>query len=376
MTQHAIIRLWVPPLLSCAIATAHAETRGYVISSFTTATHSVNFEESCPENRNGGGAEWMVRDLISIGIPAPRARRIAEGVDDDDGEVRRRLNLRASVNGEPASIYNYPDAVPDPNIETVSGKYAYGFDLGGPVQNKFIDPETGGPVDNQLWRAIGCTASFRAIPPATPFPEDVSWNAMVETSPGWAITISGEDLTRDGPVTVVLDRLTKHPERDAEGNVMSKATYVLDGAGTSRNVLEGELKGGLITIQPKDIFLESEMPFYPEIALRNGHLRIQLQDDGTLLSYWGGYMNWKIFAYMITSRPGHGGDSLGIYHAVKKLADASPDATGQNQEISSAWRVTAVPAYIATPEGKIVAQAVQPQMTALATTAAAQGDAQ
>jgi hypothetical protein len=318
----------------------------------------------------------MVRDLISIGIPAQRARRIAEGVDDDDGEVRRRLNLRASVNGEPASIYNYPDAVPDPNIETVSGKYAYGFDLGGPAQNKFIDPETGGPVDNQLWRAIGCTASFRAIPPATPFPEDVSWNAMVETSPGWAITISGEDLTRDGPVTVVLDRLTKHPERDAEGNVMSKATYVLDGAGTSRNVLEGELKGGLITIQPKDIFLESEMPFYPEIALRNGHLRIQLQDDGTLLSYWGGYMNWKIFAYMITSRPGHGGDSLGIYHAVKKLADASPDATGQNQEISSAWRVTAVPAYIATPEGKIVAQAVQPQMTALATTAAAQGEAQ
>jgi hypothetical protein len=90
-------------------------------------------------------------------------------------------------------------------------------------------------------------------------------------------------------------------------------------------------------------------------------MRMKLLGNGQLLGYWGGYFNRLRYSYMITSRPGHGGDSIGIYHAVKKMADASPDPkTGQNEEISSTWRVEAVPAYLANVDGKIIANAFAP----------------
>ena len=182
-------------LAIAGVAPAHAETRGYVISWFGTATHVTDFKNSCPRNKNGGGAEWMIRDLISIGYTPAQAAKLAEG-GEVAGPLRDKLAKRAIVNGKNVSIYNYPDATPDPDIETVSGKFAIGFDLGGKNEAaKFIDPETGGKVDNQLWRAIGCTASFRAEPPAMPFPEEVSWNAMVATSPGWSMMITADDFT-------------------------------------------------------------------------------------------------------------------------------------------------------------------------------------
>lgn len=352
------------PLAALALAGAssvHAETRGYVISWFGTATHVSDFKSSCPLNRNGGGAEWQIRDLISIGYTKAQAAKLAEG-GEVSGPLRDKLATRAIVNGKHVSIYNYPDAVPDPNIETVSGKFAYGFDLGGTNEAaKFTDPETGEKVDNQLWRAIGCTASFRAEPPAMPFPEEVSWNAMVETSPAWSMMITADDFTKDGKVAITLDRVTQHLERDAAGNIMSSASYAIDPSPKSHNVLQGELRGGVITIEPADIYLQAEMPFYPEMALRNAHMRIKVKSDGQLVGYWGGYFSRQRFSYMITSRPGHGGDSLGLYHAVKKMADAKPDPrTGQNEEISSTWRMEAVPAFLTSIEGKVVANAVLP----------------
>src|SRR5690606_3457844 len=130
--------------------------------------------------------------------------------------------------GKHVNVYNYSDAVPDPNIETVTGPYAYGFDLGGDSAHKFIDPETKQKVDNQLWRAVGCTESYRAAPPQMPYPEELSWNTMTDSALAWAIQISGEDLGRDGKVTVTISRVLQHLERDASGGIVSGATYVLE----------------------------------------------------------------------------------------------------------------------------------------------------
>jgi len=48
-----------------------------------------------------------------------------------------------------------------------------------------------------------------------------------------------------------------------------------------------------------------------------------------------------------------------MYHALKKMADANPDpATGQNRDISSTFRMEAVPSYLASADGKIVAMPV------------------
>jgi len=339
-----------------------AQTYGYMISSLSTATWN-DYKTNCPQNINGFALDTRRRDLIAIGLTKEEADRLIGGANGDvenlPREISERLNMRAIVNGKPASFYNYPEAVPNPPvIESVVGPTAFGFDLDGKSSGtEFTDPDTGAKVDNQLWRAVGCTETFRATPPALPYTEEVSWALAIDTAPAWMMSITGEDLTKDGPVTVTFERATQHLERDANGAVMTHGTYVIDPLGRSRNVLKGEIKNGVLTVAPVESFyLQSQMPFYAEISMRKAQMRMQVQPDGRLLGYWGGYVDWKRFAYMLTSRPGSGADALGIYHSLKRFADASPDPkTGENTEISTTWRMEAVPAFHSTLDGKIIA---------------------
>jgi hypothetical protein len=364
------------PLLHAPAASA--ETRGYMISWFATATYNLDFKANCPEDRNGGGLKVDIRDLMEVGLTEAQAVAHINNTarDADDTDYGKQIRTRARINGQPASIYNYPEATRDPNIETSKGKFAFGFNLDGKTKDTdFVDPETGEHVDHQLWRAVGCTESFRATPPAMPYPEELSWNLMIDTMPAWALRITGDDLSKDGPVTITLDRTIQHLERDATGAVMSQATFVIDPSPRSHNVLKGEMKGGVITIVPQDIYLEAEHPYYAEIDLKKTHMRIKLKPDGKLEGYWGGYYDWQKFMYMYTSRPANGADSIGMYHAVKKMADADPDpATGQNRMISTTFRMEAVPAFHADMQGKIIASpALRPEVGVAATAPATAG---
>jgi hypothetical protein len=355
------------PLLGAALAVAlsvvarpaAAETRGYVISWFATATYIRDFKENCPEDRNKGRTELDIRRLIEIGYTREQATKIVgTGTVTLPAQYEQRIATNATeTNGRHVSIYNYPDATKDPNIETVSGRYAYGFDLGGSnPAAKFEDPETHQKVDNQLWRAVGCTESFNKVPPGKPYPEELSWNLMIDSAPAWTMQISGADLSKDGPVTVTLDRATQHLERDANGDVEADGTYIIEPHSSSHNLLHGQIKDGVLTITPANLYLQGELPFYFEIALRNAHMRIEAGPQGRLVGYWGGYLNWRNYMYMYTSRPPNGADSIGLFWAVKKMADSNPDPkTGENRDISGTFRMEALPAYLAQPDGKIVA---------------------
>jgi hypothetical protein len=349
-------------LLGLALAPqAHAaETRGYVISWFATATYTENLKEACPEGRNGGIVDMHIRDIQALGYTYAEAKAAMDSTRDPENmprELGDRNRNRAIVNGKNVSIYSYPDATPDPNIETIVGEYAYGFDLGGKNQAaKFTDPETRQKVDNQLWRAVGCEHSFKVAPPLMPYPEEVAWNIFIDSAPAWTMQITGEDLSKDGPITITLDRATQHLERDAAAYVLTGATYILEPTRRSHNVIKGEIKNGEITITPQDIYLEGEMPHYSEIDIKNTHMRFKLQPDGRLIGYWGGYIDWKRYIYMFMTRPGNDADHIGLYWALKKMADAEPDPlTGQNRLISTTFRVQAVPAFLTDINGKVLA---------------------
>jgi hypothetical protein len=353
----AVIALLMAMPLTLLSLPSRAETRGYIISWFATATFVQDFKRNCPLDKNGGGVNLAIRNLMDIGYSREDATRFANDPALQAGKnIRERITNRAIVNGQHVSVFNYPDAVPDPNIETVSGPYAYGFDLGGPAASKFEDPETHQKVDDQLWRAVGCTESFHASPPMMPYPEELSWNVMTDSAPAWALQISGADLSHDGAVTVTIDRALEHLERDASGGIKSDATYVIDPSPRSHNVLQGQIRHGMLTVAPKDVYLEAEMPYYFDIDLKRAHIRLESEASGKLLGYWGGFIDWKDFAYMYTARPANGADSIGIYHALKKMADADPDpSSGQNRMISTTYRMEAVPAFLAHEDGKVVA---------------------
>src|SRR5580692_9097013 len=52
-----------------ASAPARAETRGYIVSWFATATHAQDFKLNCPLDKNGGGLNLAIRNLMDIGYP-------------------------------------------------------------------------------------------------------------------------------------------------------------------------------------------------------------------------------------------------------------------------------------------------------------------
>ena len=311
---------------------AAAETRGYVISWFATATNVSDFAHNCPK-------------------AAADTNRF-----NNNGQTRVD---RALVNGKPVAVLDYPDALEkDPNIETVVGKYAWGFDLGGTNQAaKFEDPETHEKVDNQLWRAVGCINNFQYSPPQMPYNEGQSWNSgYADAAPAWSMQITGDDLNKDGPVTITLDRTFDHLQRDALAGIRSDVTYVINPSLRSHNELKGEIKDGVLWVKGGSIWLQGSAPYYIQVDLENTHMRMHSEPGGKIVGFWGGYTDWHKWGYMYTSRCG-AGDCLGIFRSVEKLADYAPDpATGKNQKISLTWRMEAVPAFLA-KNGQILANA-------------------
>ena len=169
--------------------------------------------------------------------------------------------------------------------------------------------------------------------------------------------ISGADLSKDGPVTITLDRTLRHLERNAQGSVRSNSTYVIDPATRSHNVLSGQIKEGLLTVKSGEIYMAADIPFYTQVEMTNTHMRMSTEPDGKVTGYWGGHTDWHAWVYLYTARPA-AADPVGFYWALQNLADADPDpVTGQNRRISTTWRMQAVPAFLAQVDGKIIANA-------------------
>ncbi len=87
-----------------------------------------------------------------------------------------------------------------------------------------------------------------------------------------------------------------------------------------------------------------------------GRGRIEGKPDGTADAVLGGYQPWMDI-YGSMALPGAGNetgnalDTATFYVMLKKHADASPDPkTGQNMEISAAYQIEAIPAYVVEAE--------------------------
>ena len=50
-------------------------------------------------------------------------------------------------------------------------------------------------------------------------------------------------------------------------------TYVIEPHSPSHNVFQGQIKDGVLTITPANLYMQGELPFYFEIALRDAQMR-------------------------------------------------------------------------------------------------------
>ncbi len=332
-----------------------AETKTFVISWFYIG--SYNEENDCKEQFPLSEV-WIRKIALEQGVPLQVVEKefLQFNPLDEKGPVPRAIIYRGRVNGKPANVYANPGSVPDPNMPLVTGRYALGFNLdgkGADDPSSFEDPYTHEKgVDNEMFRALGCIPTERATPPGRPNFPIVRWDLIRDTMPAWLISITGEDLSKDGPVTVAFDRALEHVGKDAAGEVLSDSTFRINPNPRFHHTAPGKIeKGMLTTTAPFNLTLLSNQFFMPELHFRQALLRLKLEAEGASKGILGGYLPWRD-VYWPFPMVGFQGESMvgydvaGIYHALKKLADAEPDPkTGQNNTISTGWWVEAVPAF-------------------------------
>jgi hypothetical protein len=338
-------------------APASAETRSYVLEWFSQASYSQDGD--CPGGVNPPTREQYVKNLADLGVPpAEREKLLASYNNGDEFELREFMRMRGRIDGKPVNSFAHPWTAVDPKLTAVAGKFAYGFNLDGKTTAlSFEDPQTKEQgVDNQLFRALGCIEQFRGTFDFRPTFWDFIWNSMKETSPAWLMSVTGDNLDSDGPVTITFDRAMEHLMFSASGEATADVTYRADPDPRSHHSFEGEIKDGVLRItKPGFLRLLQDSLSFPEFVLEQANLRMTIKPDGSLDGFIGGYQPWREVYYGIAQ----GGlayegmivnDIVGIYYLLRKHADAFPDEKGENRSISTAYHIEAVPAFVVGPD--------------------------
>jgi hypothetical protein len=367
MTARELVRYITLALLGLAQSliagtSTATETRGYAISVFHVATYAN--EGNCPRGGNGTVADITRRNLTRMGYDKANVDKImVDGVDLTDKKVE--VGKRGHLNGTQVDVDNFPTSEPDPNVETVQGHVAYGFNLdgkGGP--DSFEDPETHEKgINNQLWRAVGCYKIYDIRLPVHPFYEAITWDTQMDAMPAWIFSISGENLNADGDVTVTFDRAYNHLIRDVHGGAMEGVTFTIDSNPRSHSTFHGRIRDHVLTIDPGQFSMTGESPIQQIVRFTHTQLRLKMNPNGSLSGLIGGYQPWMDFYYWaaIAGETDSQMDLPGLYYSLRRFADGDPDPnTGKDTSISAAYWMEAVPAYLATGNGTLTASAFLP----------------
>lgn len=348
---------------------AAAETRSFVIGWFIEDAYATTPEADCPKGLNKNVQFTYPIYLKELGKTDKEVEAMMEDWVNGGplrGEVGEMMAMRGRLNGQPVNAYANPQTVKDPMLHWGEGKMAYGFNLdglGADSPNSFTNPETGEKgVNNQLWRAFTCKEGFRGTRKARAAGWEWLWTQLRASQPAWLITIEGDDLSKDGPVTVTFDRALEAVRARVDETARHNATYRIDPDPRSHNVYKAQLKDGVVWVDDpsnKELHLIWNPLAMPELHMHHVKMRLQLNKDGTLEGTIGGYQPWTPIYFMLVTQGQGGetdivGDFPGSFYLLKKLADADPDpVTGQNMSISSAFRIEAVPAFAVSVENDL-----------------------
>jgi hypothetical protein len=288
-------------------------------------------------------------------------------------EPYRLLAPALHYRGYAAGIDTYinPFAAPDPGLPAVTGKIAEGFDLdGNPGTGSFRTADGTRGIDNNLYRALGCLMAFRG--PNGQGALSIRANARLQAGLfTMLIRLSGTaSPLRDDAVTVEVGASPDPLERNNAGTPLSDYSYRL-ARGAQYTKLSGRIRDGVLTTAPvADLqvpdFAWSESNRGAAHFLR-GRLSLRIAADGSATALMGGYRDWRdLYARMafnvavegpFVEIPYHE-NLIALYYALARNADAMPGPRGRNSAISTAYRLTALPAFAVDSAGSMaIAQA-------------------
>lgn len=332
---------------------------GFVVEEF--APPVVQGKDACPE---GTVPKLKEQYLASL----PEAERARLSLKENEPEFTKRWQAVAVGPGN-TNICSQPDRFRRPLLPTVQSATAQGLDLDGGAagdtcgHQEFTSPAGEMGIDNQEYRVMGCTLEWRGKDGIAG--DIASGLRQFHASGEWTqvILLRGIDsFDRDDDVEVIYANTADRPPVDTKGHFLAGASFTVNASGPRhRNVLKGHINKGVLTTEPTDIVLAQTWGQGGARDIRGSRsrytyhrarLRLVFRPDGRLEGLLGGYRP----AFEVIQSPSIGGvgaattagiDCAGMLGTLLKHADGLRDRkTGKCTGVSSAMRVTAVPAFV------------------------------
>jgi hypothetical protein len=247
-----------------------------------------------------------------------------------------------------------------------TGKQAIGLNLDGKVgPNDFSSQAGEAGVDNQLFRAIGCTRLFRA-PDGTYAHFTNMWVREMNFNRILFEIGDVDSLANDDSVTVTLYRGLDRLMTDATAaNIMPGGTNRVDERFGKRFVrhLKGRITDGVLTTEAVDV----EWPWAVFLgrpgtySFRGLRLNVKLTPTGGegLVGGYADVESWyaQLVRSWSTHHSSYGGLSQpSLYPVLHRLADGYPDENGKMTAISSSLSVKLVQVFIEHGAGNQIVQ--------------------
>lgn len=338
---------------------------GFVVWSFVNSV--IQGKDACPE-----GTARQNREIFLSSLPPEESERLKKKENEAEFNQRWRASLMHPDGSNICAQYaQFPER---PLVRTVQSKFAWGLNLDGDdgdgsrnpegcKHENFVTPDGQQGIDNQSYRALGCTLSWRGVDGVA---GDILRGFRDHQASGeytQVLLLRGVDsLVNDPDVEVIYGNTPDRPVVDGTGKFIWNASFTISNeAPRERNVLKGRIVNGVLTTEPQLIKLTQTWGQSAQRDLRGirsrwtlykGRLRLTFQPDGTLKGIVGGYqpLDEPIKAYLLGglgSAMVAGEDCAGDYNTLKKLADGMRDPkTGACTAISSGLELEAVPAFV------------------------------
>jgi hypothetical protein len=334
---------------------------GFVVSYFIQPV--IQGPDACPQ-----GTSPKLREAYLLRqTPEERARL---SIKENAQELERRWQSEVFGPGG-TNICSNPEMFTDrPLLRTVQSKYAWGLDLDSGrkssdtcEQEAFQTPTGEQGIDNQEYRAMGCTLEWRGVD-GVAGDQEIGMKQF-HASGEWTqvILLRGvNSLENDDSVEMVYANTPDRPVVDSTGKFLPGASFtVSDTPPRNRNVLKARITNGVLATLPQDIVLTQTWGQggardirgnRTKYDFRKARVRLEFQSDGSVTGMLGGYRP----VFDVTQSPGIGGagsaltagiDCAAVMSTLRKLADGIRDPrTGKCTGVSSAIRIRAVPAFV------------------------------
>lgn len=332
---------------------------GFVLTAFSPTIYQG--KDDCPDGLAGTVKQNYLGTLSS----GERTRLLLK---ENEKELTQRWQAWVFGPDGNANICSNPELFDRPVQKTIQGNVAWGLDLDGDSSGKggdtsaphanFTSPDGMTGIDNQSYRALGCTVNYRGID-GTAGDVVKGYNMYLATGEhSMVLLLRGvNSLQKDEDVEVIFATTGDRPILDSKMTFVRDASFSVSDNPNWRAVMKGRIEDGVLTTLPTDVRLTRKLGHggvrgrRAEWDLRQARFRLSFAADGSVKGWLGAYQPIRNVIHTtilggVGAATVAGIDCAAEYATLKKLADGPNDPESGLPTISTALTVEAVPAFV------------------------------